>query len=263
MMEKSKKNLFLMYKLEILNTFLMAWMTAVPLFGVFLGGGDDSLGWGYFILYLPLCLFFNWIFGLIFKKFLNKKKKLAIYMSFILDIFFLFAWKYFLGISIVEIVKVVKLGSWLSASNAIILLLHVLVTIKVIKRFDEDCVLQNFEEYDKKDLLDSLIVSMWFNIVLVIASFALLLSDDNNDILIWAYAFLRLIVIATWLLAFVTTVKEKKSLAIFNIVFATINTIFTFNPLEIRLGVLHLETITNYLNKEDDEEDENEGYSSE
>lgn len=35
MMEKFKKNIFLMYELEILNTFLIAWMTATPLFWYF------------------------------------------------------------------------------------------------------------------------------------------------------------------------------------------------------------------------------------
>lgn len=183
------------------------------------------------------------IFGLIFKKFLNKKKKIAIYMSFILDALFL----------LVNILGFVELGVvlWLIVSNMTILLLHVLYTIKAMKQFDEACELQNFEEYDKKDLLNSLSKTIDLSIIgFLFIPFAL-----SKWGLGFIYAFFVPVRIITGLLAFVTTIKEKKSLATFNILFATINIFFTFELLEIIFGICHLLTVTNYLNKEDENEE--------
>lgn len=248
MKKQSTKKIFLMCKAEILNTFLAVWISIMPWIEQGDNINDDKGGSVWLLMmYTPLVLLSYVAFLKIFRNFSKKKEKLAINMSFILDILFIFVYMIF-------DVEPADRASWLIISNTIILLLHILGIIKIIKQLKETSELQGSEADDKNVLLDSLIKFMPPNVLIGAPLAIIMLLGGYKDILIASYAFLRLIVIITGLLAVITTIKEKESLATFNIIFATINIIFTFNHVEIFLGMDHLKTVNNYLDENEEEE---------
>lgn len=242
MKKQSKQNIFLMYKLRIQNTFLATWLIIMPcLIVMFADLGTGAGAAPIFIMMHVLSFLFGyWIFEIILEIFSKKNKKQAVYMSFILDGLFIAPYLISIGSSL-----------WLFTSNTIVLLLQISGRIKIIKQFKEIYVVQEVEEYDKKVLLDSLFKFVSPNIIIDAILFVILLFGGYENTTITIYAFLRVIVMVTGLLALIATVKEKKALKILNIIFGIISIIFTFDLIELSYGIDHLVAIRKYFKEKE------------
>lgn len=267
-----RKNEFLVLTLEILNTFFITWLIIIMPFlsMVFVKEDFDPAGMGavplvlllYMLVIIPIC----WIFLRKFRKFSNKKKKIAINMSFILDVVFAFAWLLFAGLG----------TRWVLVSSIYIAIWHLVSTIIIRNKFNANKELDESEKHDEKVLLDSLLGVIDLNIILGGILCMILLVFGFIDTVTIIYTFCYVVVAALSVSTLVLTIKEKKSLVTFNVIFGissivlgTLSSVYSiingdenvvfeflsiFPIVTAILGIKHLFIVKKYLKKRNEKQ---------
>lgn len=238
-----RKNELLVLILEIQNSFIVAWLIIMPFLSMVFMSSEYTTGMLAMplalILYWPVLIFNYCIFLTSFRKqLLNKQKKRAIVAGFILDWVFLHAFECF---------GLLYTTKWLIVNSISIFTLHILSTIVIISRFDKNKDLQEPLKYDEKILIDSLIRIIDFSIILGISLIMILIIGGYIGTGVIIYTFGLLIVVSVSVLTLVLTIKGKKSLVTFNVIFSVLAIIVGVLSLVLSIGNIIFKILSIFL----------------